>query len=160
MVRIRSTKRPAPPEFVLHPSRVRMFLVYVVVFALAILFGSGIRWLFNHDAFNATWLANQGPVTAVIIAGGAAFMSLTEYTRWTMRVTGGDMLEGPAGVFGDRLAIDIHHIDWTLTRRSLRSWLKIGNAIYGVSRQRILVSPWFFPPSQFREMLDRIGYTD
>lgn len=135
-----------------------MFAVYVVVFALAILFGSGIRWIFNHDTFGPSWLANQGPVTVAIIAVGAGFMSLTEYSRWTLRFNGSDMLEGPSGVFGDRLAIDIHNIDWKATRRSLTSWLKIGNAIYGPARQRILVSPWFFNPGEFRELLEQIGF--
>ena len=157
MAKIRVTKRPTQ-DFILKPNRVRMFLIYIILFALAIVLGTGIRWLLYRDTLTPGWWSNNGTIAVVIIVVGALLMSVTEYSRWTLRVVGGNTIEGPAGMFGSREALSIAAIDWERTRRSLSSWLKIGNAIYDVSRQRILVSPWFFTPREFREMLDLIGY--
>ena len=157
MAKIRATKRPGH-DYTLRPNRLRMFFVYVILFALAIVLGTGIRWLLYRDTFTQGWWSSNGTTAIIIVVIGAALMSFTEYSRWTLRVVGGSTIEGPAGMFGARESLSIAAIDWDRTHRSLGSWLKIGNAIYDVSREHILVTPWFFNPGEFKEMLDLIGY--
>ena len=157
MKKIKVTKRPGT-SLVLRPSRVRMFLVYVAILTLAIGFGLLISFLFWRHNFGPTWIMTETPTYLALILGGAFIITLMEYSRWIIHVEGGETVEGPAGGLGERLSIPIKEIDWTRTRRSLNSWLKFGNAIYSSPRQRILISPWFFQPAQFREFLTAIGY--
>jgi len=157
MKKIKSTRRPGPREgLVLRPSRVRMFLIYSVLFAMAMGVGFLIRFIFSPDSFqNIDW-ATMG----IVAVGGGAVMSFFEHQRWVLRVRdNGELLEGTTGAFGSRVTIPIKSIDWELTRRSLRSWLKIGNSIYVTRMQRVMVSPWFFNPGDFERFLKEIGYT-
>jgi hypothetical protein len=80
-----------------------------------------------------------------------------ERPRWTMRLLNGELLEGPTGASGQRIEIPLKDIDWVRTRRSLSSWFGIGNSIYAKSNSRILVSRWYFNPSEFRDFLASIG---
>lgn len=157
MKKVKVTKKPGT-SFILRPSRVRMFLVYVVILALAIGAGLTIQFLFRRNSLRPDWFMTDGPTYLAIILGGASIISLMEYSRWIIRVEDGDTVEGPSGAFGERLSIPLKEIDWQRTRRSLNSWLKFGNAIYSSPRRRILISPWFFRTAQFREFLTAIGY--
>jgi hypothetical protein len=157
MAKIKAPKR-AVADFILKPNRLRLFLIYLLMFVLALILGYGIRWIFYRDTFTQEFLQNQGAGTALLIIGGALLLSFTEYSRWTLRIINRNVLEGPTGMFGDRLRMPIETIDWKRTQRSLASRFKIGNAIYGEDRQRILVSPWFFNSGQFSELLELIGY--
>ncbi len=155
--KIKVTRRPGS-SFVLRPSRPRMFLVYTVILTLAIGAGFFIRFLLYHTGFDPSWFQTNGLFFLGLILLGAILITVMEYSRWTMRVVDGEKVEGPSGALGERLSIPLEAIDWKRTRRSLASWLKFGNAIYASPRQRILVSPWFFNPKQFREFLTAIGY--
>ncbi len=135
-----------------------MFLVYLVILSLAIGTGLLIQFLFRRDSFGPGWLQTDSITYLAIILAGSLIVSLMEYPRWTLRVEGGEKVEGPSGAFGERLSIPVKEIDWMRTRRSLTSWLKFGNAIYVSPRERILVSPWFFDQGKFREFLAAIGY--
>lgn len=135
-----------------------MFLVYIVILALAIGVGLIIQFLFRHNSFSPDWLMADGPTYLAIILGGAIIISLMEYSRWIVRVEDGNTVEGPSGAFGERLSIPLKEIDWQRTRHGLNSWFKFGNAIYSSPRRRILISPWFYHPAQFREFLTAIGY--
>jgi hypothetical protein len=157
MKKVKVTRRPGA-SFVLRPSRVRMFLVYIVILALAIGVGLAIQFLFRRNSLSPNWFMTDGPTYLAIILGGAIIISLMEYSRWIIHVENGDTVEGPSGAFGERLSIQLKEIDWQRTRRSLNSWLKFGNAIYSGPRRRILISPWFFSPARFREFLSAIGY--
>jgi hypothetical protein len=92
----------------------------------------------------------------MLIIGGAGVLALIERNRWTLRIIDREAIEGPSGAFGERYTIRIDEIDWERTRRSLGSRLKIGNAIYGPERRRIVISQWFFPPEALRTLLDVI----
>ena len=154
----KATRRPsAQAEIVLRPSRLRMFLIYIVLFALAIGLGLLIRLLFDRGSLTLGWLQQSWLTGAAIIFGGAALMAFIERSRWVLRVLEHQRLEGPTGMFGERVEIRLDEIDWERTLRSLSSRLKIGNAIYGPSRARILVSPWFFEPEAVRELFHAIG---
>ncbi len=157
MKKVKVTKKPGT-SFILRPSRVRMFLVYIVILALAIGAGLTIQFLFRRNSLGPDWFVTDGPTYLAIIVGGAIIISLMEYSRWIIRVESGDTVEGPSGAFGERLSIPLKEIDWQRTRRSLNSWLKFGNAIYSSPRRRILISPWFFSPARFREFLSMVGY--
>ena len=157
MTKTKVTKRPSPRgDITLQPSRLRMFLIYVVLFSLAIGIGLVIRLLMNQLDVTGGWFAENWPSGVGIIIGGAALLSFIERSRWTLRLLEGRRLEGPSGAFGERLVIPAEEIDWVLTQRSLGSWLKIGNAIYGKERKRIIVSQWFFDPEKLRDLLGRI----
>ena len=159
MKKVKVTKRPsARADLVLRPSRLRMFLIYIVLFALAIGFGLIIRLLVNQGEFTLGWVQDNWVAGAGIIFGGAALMAFIERNRWVLRVPDHELLEGPTGMFGERITIRLDEIDWERTQRSLSSRLKIGNAIYGPDRARILVSPWFFEPEGIRELFSAIGY--
>jgi hypothetical protein len=159
MKKVKVSQRPAARgEITLQPSRLRMFLIYIVLFAIAIAFGQLIRLVIYREEGTLAWLASNWPVTLAIIFGGAALMAVIERRRWTLRVLGRDEVEGPTGAFGERISIPLSQIDWERTRRSLSSRLKLGNAIYGPERRRIIVSQWFFEPEGLREMLRAIGY--
>ncbi len=154
MKKVKVTKRPgARGDVVLQPSRLRMFLIYMVLFTLAIGVGLLIRLMMDQQDVSAVWFANNWPSGVGIIVGGAALLSIIEQRRWTLRVLDGRKLEGPTGAFGERLIIPAEDIDWERTQHSLSSRLKIGNAIYGPERKRIIVSQWFFEPDKLQEML-------
>lgn len=157
MAKIKTSKRPVA-DFILKPNRLRLFLIYLLMFVLALILGYGIRWIFYRETFTQEFLQSQGFGTVLLVFGAALLLSITEYSRWTLRIIDRNVLEGPTGMFGDRMRMPIETIDWKRTQRSLASWLKVGNAIYGEDRQRILVSPWFFNPDQFTELLELIGY--
>jgi len=159
MAKAKVTKRPVQrQDLTLQPSRLRMFLVYLVMFTLAIAVGLLIRLLVNRGAFTLLWMQENWPAGVGIIFGGSALMALIERSRWTLRVLGRDRLEGPTGLFSERIVIPRDEIDWERTRRSLTSPLKIGNAIYGHGRTRVMVSQWFFKPDELRELLGLLGY--
>jgi hypothetical protein len=139
------------------PSRLRMFAVYVVMFAAALAVGMIFRMIANGWEATAQWITGQWPALVGIIFGGGALMAVIEHGRWTLRLLDGDRLEGPTGMFGERIVIPTGEIDWERTRRSMSGRLKMGNAIYGPGRTRILISPWFFEPAALRELLDRVG---
>jgi hypothetical protein len=156
MKKVKLTNRPAPREgLTLKPSRLRMFVIYAFLFALAVLFGLLIRLILSPSAFgDMDW-----NILFLAVFGGAAVMAFIEQSRWVLRVRkGGELLEGTTGAFGARVTIPIDSIDWERTRRSLSSWLKIGNSIYVTSIQRIMVSPWFFDPHEFSSFIKAIGY--
>ena len=158
MKKAKVTRKPsARIDYTLRPSRWRMMLIYSALFTLALVFGLLLRMLFGGE-FSLQTLFGDWYVNIAIVIGGAVLYSLLDYRRWTMRVLGGDQVEGPTGALGDRVTVPIREIDWTRSRRSIESRIKIGTAIYSLSRQRILISPWFYDPDQFREFLDRIGY--
>lgn len=157
MKKIKVTKRPGT-NFILRPSRVRMFLVYIVILTLAMSASLLFQYIFGRSNFGPEWYKKDSLIYLLVILGGAVLITLFEYSRWTLRVENGEQVEGPSGAFGERLVIPVKEIDWARSRRSLDSWLKFGNAIYSSPRRRILVSPWFFDPAQFREFLRAIGY--
>ncbi len=158
MKRAKVTKKPAArPDLVLRPARLRMFGIYLVLFGLAIGAGLLIRQLVSQDAFSEGWLQNNWLTAVGIIVGGSALMAILERGRWTLRLLNGDKLEGPSGAIGERVVIPAGEIDWERTRKSLNSRVKIGNGIYAANR-RILVSPWFFDPREFRSLLEKVGY--
>lgn len=145
-------------DYSLRPSRVRMALIYAFFFALAVMFGMLIRIMANNEnASLAQLFSDWGPNLAIVV-GGAVLFAMIDYSRWTIRLQGGDELEGPSGGMGRRMVLPLEEIDWERTRRSLESRLKIGNAIYTVDGQRILISPWFYPPGSYAEFLDQINY--
>ncbi len=158
MPRYKVTRRPsARPDTVLKPSLWRMTLIYAILFVVAIGIGLLIRALITRENLVVSWLQENWPVTLVALFGGSALLSLAERSRWSLRLVGGDRLEGPSG-FGERVTLHLAEIDWKRTRRSLSSRMKIGNGIYDNERNRILVSPWFFDPAKFREMMAMLGY--
>ena len=156
MKRVKVTKRTVSDR-ILRPSRLLMFANYVMMMTLAVAFGLTLRWVFSRFSLSADWWQKNGMVTLGIIVAGSIVVALVEYKRWTLRVLDGDKLEGPAGAMGERMTISIKEIDWDRTRRSLRSWLKIGNGIYDFSRRRILISPWFYKPADYRAFIRDLG---
>jgi hypothetical protein len=158
MKKVKVTQRPSgQDDFTLRPSRLRMFGIYIVMFTVALAAGLLLRMLVNGDGFSMEFIQQNWPTGVGVVILGAATLALIERSRWTLRVIGGGLLEGPTGAFGERLGIPLQEIDWERTRRSLSSRLKIGNAIYANSRQRIMISPWFFAPAEIKELFSRIG---
>lgn len=156
MKKSQATRR-AGETLILRPSRVRMFIIYVIILGLAMGASILFQYLFSRGSYDVGWLQNDIPRFVLILLGGSLLITLLEHARWTMRVEDGDRIEGPSGIFGQRLTIPLREIDWERTRRSLNSRLKFGNAIYSLRQDRVLVSPWFFDPAQFREFLSAIG---
>lgn len=133
-----------------------MFLIYMVLFALAIGAGVLLRLATNRESVGG-WFMENWPMTIIIIVGGAALLSIIERSRWTLRVLDGRRLEGPTGAFGERSVMPAEQIDWEKSKRSLGSRVKIGNAIYGRDGRRIVVNQWFFDPEKFQTILDMIS---
>jgi hypothetical protein len=159
MKKVKVTRKPhSRQEYVLHPSRVRMALIYAAFFAMAVVIGIVIRLIVNRENANLGELFNDWATNLAIVVGGAVLFALLDYSRWTVRVQGGETVEGPSGALGTRSLLRLDDIDWERSGRSLRSRVKIGNAIYTIGRQRILISPWFYEPTLFSEFLDQIGY--
>jgi hypothetical protein len=156
MKKAKVTRRPGARENpVLKPSRLRMFIIYVILFGLALLAGFIIRLIFNGFNFDdMNW-----STMLIIVFGGAVVMAFMEVPRWTLIVRdGGELLEGTTGAFGARVAIPVKSIDWERTHRSISSRVKIGNNIYVTSIQKLMISPWFFNPRELRRFLESIGY--
>lgn len=149
----------APSEFVLFPSRVRMTIIYAVLFTLALMIGLLIRAAFSGWSFDLGGIWDEWYLNILLIFGGALVFAMIDYNRWTIRVRDNESVEGPTGAMGERALLPIKNIDWDRTRRNLNSRLKIGNAIYTQSGQRILISPWFYAPARYHEFLSEIGYT-
>jgi hypothetical protein len=147
-------------DFILRPNRLRMGLIYAFFFGLALAIGTLIRFALDGFAFNSQSLFGDWRINLLIVFGGAALFALLDYRRWTIRVLGGDRLEGPSGALGDRQVLPIADIDWTRTRRSLGSRLKVGNGIYAGPRNRILISPWFYNPADFAQFAEIIGWKE
>ncbi len=137
-------------EFILRPSRWRMMVIYTVMFTLAVLAGLLIRTILGGgtsvQAIFGDWYINLG-----IVVVGAVLFALVDYSRWTMRVQGGETI-------GDRSTLSLKDINWARSGKSLRSRIKIGTAIYTHGGKRILISPWFYEPARYQEFLDQIGY--
>lgn len=150
-------KSKSQAEFILRPSRWRMMIIYTVMFTLAVLAGLLIRTIFGGgtsvQAIFGDWYINLG-----IVVVGAVLFALVDYSRWTMRVQGGETIEGPSGAFGDRSTLSLKDINWARSGKSLRSRIKIGTGIYTNGGKRILISPWFYEPARYQEFLDQIGY--
>ncbi len=145
-------------EYLLLPSRVRMIAIYAAFFALAVMVGMLIRILFNRSGATLGELFSDWIFNLAIVVGGSVIFALVDYSRWTIRVVEGESVEGPSGAMGARLALPVGEIDWDRSRRSLNSWLKVGNAIYTFDRQRILISPWFYNSKKFSDFLSQLGY--
>jgi hypothetical protein len=128
------------------------------MFTLAILIGLVIRLLVNQGESTQAYLQENWPSGVLIIVGGSALMTVIERSRWTLRVLERDKLEGPTGLFNERVVIPKNEIDWERTKRSLSSRLGMGNAIYGAGRLRVIVSQWFFNPDDLKELLGMLGY--
>ncbi len=160
MKKVKVTRRPGRVDYILLPNRLRMFIIYFILFTLAVVFGFLIRFLLYRTGLDSDWLLTNGPTILGLIILVAAVVPFIERRRWTLRVAGGEKVEGPTGAFGDRMAIPLREINWDRTRRSLTSGFKLGNAIHGPDRDRILVSPWFYNPGQFREFLKAIGFEE
>jgi hypothetical protein len=159
MKKVKVTKRPSTrADLVLRPSPLRMFFIYIILFALALGIGLLIRLIVNRGSFTLEWLQQNWIAGLAIIFGGAALMPLIERSRWMIRVLNNSIIEGPTGMFGERITIGLDEIDWTRTQRSLTSRLKLANAIYGPASARILISQWFFDPVPLQEFLDAIGF--
>jgi hypothetical protein len=159
MKKIRSAKQSGKKNnFILRPNRLRMGLIYAFFFGVALVIGILIRFILDGGVFNPQSLFGDWRINFAIVFGGAVLFALLDYSRWTIRILGGEQLEGPSGAFGDRQIIPISEIDWTRTGRSLGSRFKIGNGIYARSRQRILISPWFYNPPDFDQFAQLIGY--
>jgi hypothetical protein len=160
MKKVKVTRNPqSRQDFLLRPSRVRMALIYAAFFSLAVIVGMIIRLIAYRENLNFAALIDGWAVNLGIVIGGSVLFALMDYPRWTIKVLGGENVEGPSGAMGMRSLLPLGEIDWERSGRSLRSRLKIGNAIYSVGRQRILISPWFYEPGLFAEFLDRIGYS-
>jgi hypothetical protein len=159
MKKVKVTRRPqSRQDYILRPSRVRMALIYAGFFALAVVVGMLIRLIAYRENANLEAILEGWGINLGIVVGGAVLFALMDYSRWTIRIVGGEKVEGPSGAMGSRSQLPLDDIDWERSGRSLRSRMKIGNAIYTVGRQRILISPWFYEPGLFAEFLDRIGY--
>lgn len=159
MTKAKIARRPAQrQDLTIQPSRLRMFLVYLVMFTLAISLGLLIRVAVNPGETSLAYFQENWVPGVAIILGGSLLMAVIERSRWTLRVLGRNQLEGPTGLFSERITIPADEIDWERTRRSLESWLKIGNAIYGSGRTRVMVSQWFFNPEELKELLGMLGY--
>lgn len=158
MKKVKVTKRPKMQEFVLRPSRLRMIAIYIFLFALALGVGFLIRLVINPGSLNLAELEKSWIAYVAILLGAPILLAVMDFRRWTLRILDGDRVEGPAGPFGERLAIGLDEIDWERTKRSLSSWLKMGNAIYASRRERILLNPWFYPSQTYVEFLDLIGF--
>jgi len=158
MKKAKVTRNPrSQAEFVLRPSRWRMLLIYVILFALAVTFGLLIRSIFS-GGFSTETIFGDWQINAIIVVGGAVAFALLDYRRWTMRVQGGEYLEGPTGAFGERIILPLKEINWERSGKSLRSRFGVGTAIYTHGGRRILISPWFYEPGHFKAFLYEIGY--
>ena len=158
MTKATGTRRPkGQADFILRPSLLRVMLIYIAMFSLAVLFGLLIRALFG-GGFSLSSLFGDWYINLAIVVGGAVLFAVIDYRRWTMRVLGGLKLEGPSGAFGERVTMQVREINWERSGKSLRSRIKIGTGIYSTMGQRILISPWFYPPGLYQEFLDKIGY--
>jgi len=151
-------KTGARLDYILRPVRWRVALIYAIFFALAVLAGLSIRVAFNANKESFATLFSDWYFNFIIVIGGSILFALLDYSRWTIRVINGDRIEGPTGAFGERAELPLKEIDWTRSSRSLNSRLKVGNAIYTLTRKRILISPWFYKQEDFKELLDYIGY--
>jgi hypothetical protein len=149
--------RSVRSEAVLKPSRLLMFLNYILLFTIAVTVGLGVRWLVNREGFGQNWWSENGLLTLAVVVFSSLLIAVVDHGRWTLRIINGSQLEGPTGALGDRLVIPLREIDMDRTRKSLRSRLKIGNGIYANSRQRILISPWFYRPAEYRNFIREIG---
>jgi len=160
MKKVKVTRKPGTnKDYTLRPVRWRMALIYAFFFTIAVLIGMSIRLIFNSRNEPLSEMFSDWYINLAIVVGGAVIFALVDYARWTIRVIGGEKVEGPSGALGDRFSMPIHEIDWPRSAKSLNSRLKVGNAIYSAKRGRILISPWFYNSSAFRELLTRIGYT-
>jgi hypothetical protein len=146
-------------DFTLYPSRVRITLIYAAFFVMAVLIGMLVRIIAGGQNIDLAVLFSDWYINFGIVVGGAVLFAFMDYKRWTIRVLGGATVEGPSGAMGDRLMLPLKEIDWKRSGRSLRSRIKIGNAIYTEGRKRILISPWFYDPQAYAEFQERIGYT-
>lgn len=158
MKKVKVTKRPkAQSEFVLQPSRLRMIVIYALLFMLAYGIGLLIRYIISGGTLEFDRLREDWLLDVLVIFGGPVLLAFLDYKRWVIKVQG-DQLEGLSGPFGDRSTFTTQEIDWTRTGRSLSSRVKIGNGIYANANRRILISPWFYRPADYRTFLDLIGY--
>ena len=145
-------------EFILKPNRLRMFIIYTLLFILAYGLGLLIRYAINPTEFNLERLKEDWLIDILIVFGGPILLALLDSQRWIVQIKGGDQLEGLSGAFGERATFAVKDIDWVRTRKSLSSRLKIGNGIYSQTRKRILISPWFYTPDAYQEFLKIIGF--
>ncbi|NLG97268.1 MAG: hypothetical protein GX491_07905 [Chloroflexi bacterium] len=157
MKRVKVTKQKQR-EFTLRPSRLRMFVIYLVLFVFAYGFGILLRLIFNNGAADFPAFFDDWYLDAGIVVGGAFVLALVDFRRWTVRIMNGDQLEGPAGPFGERLAVPLRNIDWTRSTKSLKAGLGMANGIYTIDRQRVLFNRWFYAPNSLQEFFDRIGF--
>jgi hypothetical protein len=161
MKKAKVTRKPlSRSDFTLYPSRLRMVTIYGSFFALAVIVGLLIRLATSGANTNYAELFIDWQMNLAIVVGGAVLFAILDFKRWTIRVISGELVEGPSGALGDRVKLEIKDIDWERSGRSLNSRLKVGNAIYTLGRQRILISPWFYPSNVFSEFLEHIGYRE
>jgi hypothetical protein len=159
MKKVKVTRKPqSRQDFLLQPSRVRMATIYAIFFALAVIAGMVIRLFAYRENANLALITQGWETNLAIVVGGSVLFALMDYSRWTIKVLNGENIEGPSGAMGARALLPLSEIDWARSGHSLRSRLKIGNAIYTNERKRILISPWFYDPKPFAEFLERIGY--
>lgn len=157
MKKVKVTKKSAP-EQLFQPSVLRMYLIYTLLFVLAYAFGLLIRYITNREQFTIDRLTNDWLVDTLIVFLGPLLLAFLYKRRWSVKVVGRDTIEGPTGAFSDRVTLPLREINWAMTERSIESRLGMANGIYAGGR-RILVNKWFFTPSDWQELLDRIGYT-
>lgn len=157
MKKVKVTKKSAP-ELVLQPSVLRMYLIYTLMFVLAYAFGLLIRFITQRDQFTIERLTSDWLVDTLIVFVGPLLLAFIYKRRWMIKIIGRDTVEGPTGAFSDRITLPLRDINWAMTERSIESKFGLANAIYAGGR-RILVNVWFFNPAEWREFLERIGYT-
>ena len=158
MKKVKVTKRPkTQTEFVLKPNRLRMFLIYMVLFILAYGVGTVLRYILTGGDLDLERMGEDWLIDVLIVFGGPVLLALLDYNRWVIKYQE-NQLEGLSGAFGERSVFPIREIDWKRTARSLSSRVKIGNGIYAQTSRRILISPWFYNPGDYKTFLDLIGY--
>lgn len=135
-----------------------MFLIYLILFVLAYGFGILLRLIFNSGAADFPALFDDWYLDVGIVVGGAFLLALVDFRRWTVRVLNGDQLEGPAGPFGERMAVPLKTIDWARSSKSLMSGFGMANGIYTIDRQRVLFNRWFYAPDSLQEFFKQIGF--
>lgn len=157
MKKVKVTKR-STSELILQPSVLRMYLIYTFLFIMAYAFGLLIRFITDRNNFTFDRLTNDWLVDTLIVFVGPLLLAFIYKRRWMVKLIGRDTVEGPTGAFSDRITLPVREINWAMTERSIESRVGLANAIYAEGR-RILVNVWFFNPAEWREFLNRIGYT-
>ena len=111
MKKVKVTKKPkSTQEFILKPNRLRMFSIYMLLFAAAYAFGLVIRYAISGGTLAMDRLGEDWLVDALIIFGGPVLLALVDYKRWIVKFQG-SQLENLSGPFGEHATFATKDID-------------------------------------------------